>query len=217
MTRPILALNVFVSDVFLRSCHTIVPRCRKSMGYVRATLDSRDSPPVARLCYSWPLSPGNAYLCLFVPNPVPHRICFVPLYRPGRRINPAPSPRHNLALPGFLIASNIESRLDLPCTRPDPHAPARVQPSTPPGLVFVGRARSGNRSQYFHPRLGEEGEGGQKEDNKDNNNNTIETPSTNTSTNRLQTTTVSVPPVHESTTTVVVCFFEPPWRHYCGG
>lgn len=114
-------------------------------------------------------------------------------------------------------ASNIETRLDLPCTRPDPHAPARVQPSTPPGLVFVGRARSGNRSQYFHPRLGEEGEGGQKEDNKDNNNNTIETPSTNTSTNRLQTTTVSVPPVHESTTTVVVCFFEPPWRHYCGG
>ena len=216
MTRPILALNVFVSDVFLRSCHTIVPRCRKSMGYVHATLDSRDSPPVARLCYSWPLSPGNAYLCLFVPNPVPHRICFVPLYRPGRRINPAPSPRHNLALPGFLIASNIETRLDLPCTRPDPHAPARVQPSTPPGLVFVGRAQSGNRSQCFHPRLGEEGEGGQKEDNKDNNNNPIEIPSTNTSTNRLQT-TVSVPPVHESTTTVVVCFFEPPWRHYCGG
>jgi hypothetical protein len=155
MTRPILALNVFVADVFLRSCHTIVPRCRKSMGCGHATLDSRDSPPVARLCYSWPLSPGNAYLCLFVPNPVPHRICFVPLYRPGRRINPAPSPRHNLALPGFLIASNIESRLDLPCTRPDPHAPARVQPSTPPGLVFVGRARSGNQSQCFHPRLGE--------------------------------------------------------------
>ena len=214
MTRPILALNVLVSDVFLRSCHTIVPRCRKSMGCGHATLDSLVA---IRLCYSWPLSPGNAYLCLFVPNPVPHRICFVPLYRPGRRINPAPSPRHNLALPGFLIASNIETRIDLPCTRPDPHAPARVQPSTPPGLVFVGRAQSGNRSQCFHPRLGEEGEGGQKEDNKDNNNNTIETPSTNTSTNRLQTTTVSVPPVHESTTTVVVCFFEPPWRHYCGG
>jgi hypothetical protein len=90
---------------------------------------------VARLCYSWPLSPGRgihifAFSC---PNPVPHHICSVPLYLalPGASI------RHQVrgtqpgwmagSLPACLPEHRIEHRLDLTCLAHDPtHMQLRV-------------------------------------------------------------------------------------------
>jgi hypothetical protein len=115
------------------------------------------------------------------------------------------------------FSSHRTSKLELTCLAHDPtHTHLRVcSPARHLGWSsLAGPDPAINHNVFI--LVSEKENGGQKEDIKDNNNNPIETPSTNTSTNRLQT-TVSVPPVHESTTTVVVCFFEPSWRHYCGG
>jgi hypothetical protein len=73
------------------------------------------------------------------PGTASHRICTLVLC--PRRINPAPSPRHTTWLPAVPACLSIEHRtsnIDLPRTRPDPHAAARVQPSTPLRGVRLG-------------------------------------------------------------------------------
>jgi hypothetical protein len=167
---PYACAKVFGSDVFLRSCHDhpTMQKINAMFCAAKSTLDCQQAMLFVALVS------GNAHLCLFVPNPVPHRICFVPLYRPGRRINSAPTPRHNLpaTMDGCLEhriehrTSNIDStRLDLTClalhtTRPTCTCACAAQHPARVGIV-VGVARSGIIYHVSNPRLGE-GEGGRR-------------------------------------------------------
>jgi hypothetical protein len=92
---------------------------------------------VARLCYSWPLSPGRGMHIFAFSCQTRYRIAsaLYPCTRPARRINPAPSPRHTTWLDGWMAGSlpaclpehRIEHRLDLTCLAHDPtHMQLRV-------------------------------------------------------------------------------------------
>jgi hypothetical protein len=130
---------------------------------------------VSRLCYSWPLSPGMHIFAFSCQTRYRIASSFVPLYRPGRRINSAPTPRHNLpaTMDGCLehriehrTSTRLDStRLDLTClalhtTRPTCTCACAAQHPARVGIV-VGVARSGIIYHVSNPRLGE-GEGGRR-------------------------------------------------------
>jgi hypothetical protein len=178
-----------------------------------------DSLTVSRLCYSWPLSPGMHIFAFSCQT----------RYRIASALYPCialvgASIRHLLrgttclpaCLPAWRLDHRIEhrldsSRLDLPCTRPDRPTCTCACAVQHAAAAWVGMVGMDGPIRHHLPCLqssswrrtrGAEGRRRQRQQqpHRDSINRHIDQPFTGY---------CLVPPVHESSTTVVVCFFEP--------
>jgi hypothetical protein len=184
---------------------------------------------VARLCYSWPLSPAQVMHIFAFSCQTRYRIAshLYPCTRPAPSINPAPSPKHTTWPPAcracLSIASNIEHRtsniehrLDLTCLAHDPtHKQLRV---CSPARLFGGSVWVGFINGMVWPgRLASFVEERRNQTTTTTTVTTTTTTTTTTSTSASQTTT-STTHLHTIVSSFlplnhplskVVCFFEP--------